>query len=220
MNCSTFTFRGIGLGIALFGTVTAAVGCGGGGDSADKSAASGGSAGQPANNAGGSAKAGNTSAGTASDAVGGSSSAGSGGSSSAGSGGKPSGSAGNSGSAGSTAGNSGSAGSTAGAGGSTWSGNFEDCDPQQAGLEHCSTDNPDHAGTSVCTEYYTAGYGKVFCADKAMTGPCPRGNTLYAICVNNASTYQYDDSKADAPVFFQASPRICDAQAGTWCGPR
>ncbi len=209
MNCSTFSVRGIGLGIALFGTVTAVLGCGGG-DSADKSATSGagGSAGQPAGNAGGSAKAGDTSAGAAGDADGGSSSAGSGGSSSAGSGGKPSGGGGNAGSGGSTA------------GAPTWSGNFDDCDPPEEGLEHCSTDNPDHAGTSVCTEYYTAGYGKVFCADKAMTGPCPRGNTLYAICVNQSSTYQYDDSKADAPIFFQAFPRICDAQAGTWCGPR
>jgi hypothetical protein len=112
----------------------------------------------------------------------------------------------------------GSAGApTTGGASGTWTGNFDSCDPPQVGVENCTGDNPDHAGTSVCTEFYSAGVAKLICGSMAASGPCARGATLYGICVAGFSTYQY--AQSDGATFYSQSPHACAISGGTWCGP-
>jgi len=196
MNFSIWGSRSLSWGFAVALSVSGlTLACGGDDDSSD----------EPSGGAGGSAGQTSGSAGKANAGSGGVAKAGSSGSSSSGSAGKPSGTAGSAG--------------TMGSGGSSWSGNFDDCDPPMEGVENCEADNSDHAGTSVCTEFYTAGQAKLICGELAKTGPCARGESLYGICVAGFSSYQYD-SAGDGATFFSQSPRLCEAQGAKWCGPR
>jgi hypothetical protein len=212
MISSASCVRGLRVGFAFSLAVAfASAACGGGDDagsmSSGGSSGSSGSSGSAGSDSSASGEADAASAGSGGQSsTGGSVNAGAGGSVNAGTGGKLSS-------------NAGSGGTAAAEGGASWSGNFDDCDPPMDGVEHCTADNPDHAGTSGCTEFYTVGLGKVVCGDLSATGPCPRDESLYGICVAAFSTYEYD-SNADGATFFQASPRDCEAQGGKWCGPR
>lgn len=206
MGFSYLGIRNLGLSCAVALSLPFAfIGCGGGDDGGEKAAAGSGSGGSEAT--GGS----NTTGGTASDA-------GSGTITEGGSGEETGGSSSTAGSS-SSAGKGGTGSNGGAGGGSSWSGNFDDCNPPKEGVEHCQADNPDHAGTGVCTEFYTAGQAKLICSDQAADGPCPR-DKLYGICVGGISTYSYAENPQDGATFYSQSPRLCEVQGAKWCGPR